>query len=297
MKIAATVYRRKACLAAQRDGAWYDLTAAIQVFRQLRDREPGEVLCTIESLIQTGRCSDAYLNSVFDFLEQHDLLREHTLPEPKRFLLPLRPGKIVALGRNYAAHAAETGHDAPAEPIIFAKSPTSCIGHDEEIVLRDDYGRVDHEVELALIIGKRAKEVPVDAAREYIAGYTILNDVTARDLQKRDIDAGHPWFRSKSLDTFGPLGPVVVTPGDLDWPLNVDLECRVNGEARQKSTTNRFIFPVPELVSFITRHMTLEPGDVISTGTPEGISPIAAGDVVEAEIAGIGVLRNPVVAG
>jgi len=147
---------------------------------------------------------------------------------------------------------------------------------------------------LALVIGRRAKYVAEEDACDYVAGYTILNDVTARGMQKSDIDQGLPWFRSKSIDTFCPLGPVIALPDEMAWPVEVDIELRVNGEVRQKTNTSKFIFSIPEVLSFITRFMTLEPGDIISTGTPEGIAAIVPGDTVEITIPPIGVLRNPV---
>ncbi|MCP4640447.1 MAG: fumarylacetoacetate hydrolase family protein [bacterium] len=220
---------------------------------------------------------------------------QFVLPEDTRFLLPLQPGKILALGRNYAAHAAEGGYEVPDEPVVFCKAPTACIGDGQPIVLKEAYGRVDHEAEIAVVIARRCKEASVEEAGDYIAGYTILNDVTARGMQKADIAKGLPWFRSKSIDTFCPLGPAIVLFDGMPDPFEIDLELRVNGEVRQRGNTRQLVFSVPEIVSHLSRLMTLEPGDVIATGTPEGIAPINPGDVVEIEAPGVGILSNPVV--
>ena len=205
-------------------------------------------------------------------------------------LSPCQPTKIVALGRNYAAHAAEHGADVPSQPLIFLKPPSAVIGPGELIVCPPQSQQVEHEAELAVVIGRPARRVTAAHAWGYILGYTCANDVTARDLQRSD----GQWSRAKGFDTFAPLGPWIVTeldPGDLA------VTCRVNGQVKQQASTADMVFKIAQLVEFITAVMTLEPGDVILTGTPEGVSPIQPGDVVEVEIQGIGALRNPVVAG
>jgi len=205
-------------------------------------------------------------------------------------LSPCQPTKIVALGRNYAAHAAEHGADVPSQPLIFLKPPSAVIGPGEPIVCPPQSQQVEHEAELAVVIGRPARRVTAAHAWGYILGYTCANDVTARDLQRSD----GQWSRAKGFDTFAPLGPWIITeldPGDLA------VTCRVNGQVKQQASTADMVFKIAQLVEFITAVMTLEPGDVILTGTPEGVSPIQPGDVVEVEIQGIGALRNPVVAG
>ena len=204
------------------------------------------------------------------------------------------PEKIICLGLNYTEHARETAIDLPKEPIYFVKANSSVIAHEQPIIYPDGLGRIDPEGELAVIIGKRAKEVTEEEAPDYIGGYTILNDVTARDLQAKDMQNKHPWFRSKSLDTFCPIGPWIVTANEIlpDEPLKLRLS--VNGEVRQNSSTKYLVFKIRALISRISALMTLEPGDVISTGTPEGIAPIYPGDVVEIEVEKIGILRNRV---
>jgi 2-keto-4-pentenoate hydratase/2-oxohepta-3-ene-1,7-dioic acid hydratase in catechol pathway len=208
-------------------------------------------------------------------------------PGQVRVLAPVLPSKVVAVGLNYGSHAIETGRPVPLEPMIFIKPTTSVIGPDETIYLPPQSERVDHEGELAVVIGKAARNVSDVAAAEVILGYTCANDVTARDLQQRDVQ----FTRAKGFDTFCPLGPQVVT--DID-PMRLDLECRVNGEVRQKTNTSDLAVGPAALVAFVSSVMTLLPGDVILTGTPAGISPLADGDVVEVEISSIGVLRNPV---
>lgn len=206
-----------------------------------------------------------------------------------RFLAPSEPSKIVCVGRNYAAHAAELGNDVPKEPLIFLKPPSAIIAPEEPIVLTPYSQRVDHEGELAIIIGKKCSCVEAsDDVRPFILGYTCLNDVTARDLQKKDVQ----YTRAKGFDTFCPFGPWVETDLDLT---RARVETRVNGARRQSAPVTEMIFPVPAIVRWISQMMTLELGDVIATGTPAGIGPLSAGDVVEVTVSGVGTLRNPVV--
>ena len=206
-----------------------------------------------------------------------------------------RCGKVVCVALNYVAHAQEGDFTPPTEPIIFFKPPTSLIGHGQSVVCPARSTRLDYEVELAVVIGSRARNVSADRWEDVVAGYTIFNDVTARDLQLDAIAANAPWDRSKGFDTFGPLGPYLVTPDEIPDPHDLDLEIRIGGNALQRSNTRHMIFPVGLLIADITDGMTLEPGDVIGTGTPDGIGPTANGDVMEATIEGLGTLRSPVV--
>ncbi|UCH36770.1 MAG: fumarylacetoacetate hydrolase family protein [Armatimonadota bacterium] len=216
--------------------------------------------------------------------------------ESPRLLSPLaRPPKILALGRNYRAHALESGLGVPDEPVFFCKASTAVIDPEQPVVIKRDLTRVDPEVELAVIIGERGADIPPERAASFVAGYTVLNDVTARDMQKDDLSKSNPWFRSKGIDTFCPLGPCIVLPDEIREPVELDLEMRVNGEVRQRDNTASLMFKIPYLIEFISHHMTIEPGDIISTGTPEGMAPIKPGDTMEAEVEGIGILRNPVV--
>src|SRR6266404_3144078 len=205
-----------------------------------------------------------------------------------RLVAPVVPSKIVCVGRNYAAHAAELGNDVPKEPLIFLKPPSSIIGPGDAIVLPKYSNRVEHEGELGLVVGRRASHLSDgDNALSYLCGYTCVNDVTARDLQKADVQ----FTRAKGFDTFCPTGPYIES--ELH-PGNLLVEALVNGEVRQSGRTSLMVFPPPFLVRWISRMMTLEPGDLIATGTPSGVGPLVARDVVDIRIGGIGVLSNPV---
>lgn len=205
-----------------------------------------------------------------------------------KFLSPTRPTKIVAVGLNYKAHAEEMGKPLPEEPLIFLKPSTAVISNKMRIVLPSMSKRVDYEGELAVVIGRKCKKVSPEEAPNYILGYSCFNDVTARDLQRKDVQ----YTRAKSFDTFAPYGPWLAT--DLD-PIGLKIETRVNGEVKQKGNTEDMIFSPFELVSFISHVMTLLPGDVIATGTPPGVGPLKPKDKVEVEIEGIGTLTNYVV--
>jgi 2-keto-4-pentenoate hydratase/2-oxohepta-3-ene-1,7-dioic acid hydratase in catechol pathway len=205
-----------------------------------------------------------------------------------KLLAPVIPrSKVVGIGKNYAEHATEMGGDAPAEPLLFLKPNTSVIGPGDAIVLPPQSSQVEHEGELAVLIGKVAKSVPADRALDYVFGYTIGNDVTARDLQKSD----GQWARAKGFDTFCPLGPIVET--DFD-ELGGTLVTRVNGEVRQSGSLDDMVHSVADIVAYASSVWTLLPGDVILTGTPAGVGPLLAGDSVEVEIPGLGILTNPV---
>lgn len=203
-------------------------------------------------------------------------------------LAPCQPTKILGVGLNYRTHAAEVGQVVPPEPLLFFKPPSSVIGPLKPIVYPLLSQQVDYEGELAVVIGQRVRNVSPEKARDFVLGYTCGNDVTARDLQRQD----DQWTRAKGSDTFCPLGPYIVT--DLD-PAHLAIRTWVNGEIRQSAFTADMVFSVAELIAYISQVMTLEPGDVILTGTPAGVGPLQPGDVVEVEIEGIGTLRNPVV--
>jgi 2-keto-4-pentenoate hydratase/2-oxohepta-3-ene-1,7-dioic acid hydratase in catechol pathway len=212
-----------------------------------------------------------------------------SLPEVT-LLAPCTPSKIVALGLNYRDHAEEFGHPIPDTPLLFLKPSTAVIGPDEDIVYPAMSRRVDYEAELAVVIGRTCRHVEAKDFRDYVLGYTVINDVTARDLQKKD----GQFTRSKSFDTFAPLGPWIETA--IPNPDNLTVEAYLNGTRRQYSNTRNMIFGVAAQVAFISRIMTLLPGDVIATGTPSGIGPMVPGDVVEIRVEGIGRLQNRLVA-
>jgi 2-keto-4-pentenoate hydratase/2-oxohepta-3-ene-1,7-dioic acid hydratase in catechol pathway len=201
---------------------------------------------------------------------------------------PVDPSKIVCVGRNYREHAAELGNEVPKEPLLFLKAPSALINNGEPIRLPSQSNRVEHEGELAIVIGRRCRDLYADDdALSYVLGYTCLNDVTARDLQKSDVQ----FTRAKSFDTFCPVGPFVETEIDL---ANGGITTRVNGQVRQNGKFSQMVFPVEFLIRYISNMMTLMPGDVIATGTPSGVGKLDTGDVCEVEIDGIGVLKNPV---
>ena len=207
---------------------------------------------------------------------------------PAPTALAIAPTKIVGVGLNYRAHAAEMGKPLPEEPLLFLKPPSAMIGPGTPIVRPAGYDRVDYEGELCIVIGKRATRVTRERALDHVRGYTILNDVTVRDLQKKDVQ----YTRAKGFDTFCPVGPRVAEGLD---PSRLAIATRLNGQTRQSSTTADMIFDVGYIVAFVSRVMTLEEGDLITTGTPPGVGNLTPGDTVEIEIEGIGVLANPVV--
>jgi 2-keto-4-pentenoate hydratase/2-oxohepta-3-ene-1,7-dioic acid hydratase in catechol pathway len=200
----------------------------------------------------------------------------------------LRPSKIVCVGRNYADHAAELGNEVPKEPLLFLKAPSAAIASGDAIKTPAHSNQVEHEAELAVVIGRQCKNIRDDEdPLSYVLGYTCLNDVTARDIQRHDVQ----FTRGKSFDTFCPIGPWIETELDVS---DIRVACSVNGEIKQDGRTLRMVFPVDFLIRYISRQMTLKEGDVIATGTPSGVSKLNPGDVCEVEIEGIGTLRNPV---
>lgn len=220
----------------------------------------------------------------------------------------VKPGKIIALGLNYRDHIAESpsvhlrgsSKEIPEEPIVFSKTPNVLIGPGEAIRIPGNLveyswnadARTDYEGELAFFIGQGGKNIPEERAGDHISGFTCMNDVSQRNIQTGDPSG---WFRGKSFDTFGPVGPVVVRPRDIDDPQDLHIETRLNGKVVQESNTRHMIFSIPVIISYISRQFTLEEGDLLLTGTPSGVGPLTHGDTVEVEIQGIGVLSNPVI--
>ena len=198
-----------------------------------------------------------------------------------------RPGKIVCVGRNYRAHARELGNDVPSEPLLFLKPPSSVVHDGEEIVIPPYTARVEHEGEIGVVIGRRLRRTAPGETLAAVSGIAAVNDVTARDLQKTD----GQWTRAKGFDTFCPMGPVSKALPALE---ELEVITRVNGEERQRGAARDMVFAIPELLSYISHVMTLEPGDLVATGTPAGVGPLSAGDIVEVEIPGVSFVRNPV---
>lgn len=210
---------------------------------------------------------------------------------------PVQPRKVICLGLNYADHIAESGLASPERPLLFGKLPTTVVGHDHPIVKPAHVTQLDFEAELAVVIGRPGRHIRAEDAYDHVGGYACFNDVSDRESQLGD----GQWFRGKSMDTFGPLGPWIVTPDELIDPHTLEISCTVNGEVRQSSNTSHLVFKIPEIIAFCSESFTLEPGDVIATGTPGGVGLatqtwLRAGDVVEVRIGQIGTLRNEVVA-
>ena len=250
---------------------------------------------SITEMIELGIFSGKTFKDVLKFLNNSSLLETYTEKREVTYEVPIyRPGKILALARNSRAHARELGNEPVEEPIIFAKTVNTMLPHNGEIIFPKELSRVDHEIELGVVIGKKAKNITVEEADEFIAGYTVVNDVTARDMQKTDMANQWPWLRSKNFDTFLPIGPYIVPKEFINDPGDLGLILTVNGEKRQHGNTGSMINPIPVVISYISRFMTLSPGDIICTGTPEGVSPLKVGDVVSASIENIGTLVNKV---
>ena len=239
-----------------------------------------------------GMIEDGALYALAGELSEENLSVEGKEPvarlEDARLLAPVEPSKVVCVGRNYKEHAAELGNAMPAEPLLFLKAPSAIVGHGDAIELPGQSERVEHEGELGVVIGRKCRNVDEDEdPLSYVLGYTCVNDVTARDLQRKDVQ----FTRAKSFDTFCPVGPYFVTGLD---PTDLSVETRVNGEVRQSGRTSAMAFPVPFLIRYISKVMTLNPGDLIATGTPAGVGPLLDGDTVEVEVEGVGTLRNQV---
>ena len=213
----------------------------------------------------------------------------------------INPTKIICIGTNYMDHIEETGLEVPKEPLLFPKTLNCLITHNQPIIYpkylncNRKYNRVDYEVELAFIVKDKCKYVSSNEVYDHVLGYTVFNDITARKMQTKDIVTQKPWFRSKSFDTFGPIGPVIKTTDEIKDPHNLNIELKVNGEVKQSSNTKHLLFKIPETFEYITKLFTMEPGDIVATGTPAGIGPVVPGDLIEATIENIGTLTNKVI--
>jgi 2-keto-4-pentenoate hydratase/2-oxohepta-3-ene-1,7-dioic acid hydratase in catechol pathway len=247
-----------------------------------------------EVLTDIARGADVPLRKAGVVLSANQVRLRSPIPRPRK--------NIVCIGLNYHDHwletAAKRGEPLPSTPVFFTKSPTAVIGPFDDIVYPSATRELDYEVELAVVLGKRGKDIPKEDSYGYVAGYMILNDISARDVQRRHLQH----FRGKSLDTFAPLGPCLTTKDEIEDPHNLDIELKVNGETRQKSNTRNLVFKIPDILETLSQDMTLEPGDIVATGTPAGValgmSPpryLNVGDVIEAQINGLGSIRNRVV--
>ena len=213
----------------------------------------------------------------------------------------INPTKILCLGRNYMEHIKETEAPIPKEPVFFVKTINTLITNNEPIIYpkmlydNNEYNRVDHEVELAFVINQKCKNIPAKTVFEYIQGYTILLDLTARNMQIADRNINLPWYRSKNFDTFAPIGPIIKDANEISDPHNLNIDLKVNGELRQSSNTKHMIFKIPQIIEYLSKFVTLEKGDIIATGTPSGISAINVGDRIEASIEEIGKITHSVI--
>jgi 5-oxopent-3-ene-1,2,5-tricarboxylate decarboxylase/2-hydroxyhepta-2,4-diene-1,7-dioate isomerase len=274
---------------------WLNFSLGMKIYGEVAEMRDRTQVETIQQLLSEGKFELPSLKEIESFIQVHNLSNLLALGKDAILKAPiLHPPKIIALGRNYVLHAKEARLPVPKEPIIFEKASSSVTGPYDTVQIPREYGRIDHEAELAVVIGRRASKVSKREAFSYVAGYTIVQDITARDLQNADLAENNPWFRSKSFDTFTPMGPWLVLTDEIKPPINLKIECRVNGKVRQKANTRDLVFNIPTMIEFITRHITLEPGDVISTGTPEGIGAIKGGDTITTRVAGIGEMKNRV---
>ncbi len=267
-------------------------------FKELKNFPRAPELPFLQLMVELDYFSEETFAEVIAAVGEYHSLDDLIIREPFSWQLPVqRPTKILCLGRNYRAHAAELNNTVPEAPMYFAKVPSSLLPHQGSIRIPAGVGRVDHELELALVIGKRGANIPESKAMEHVAGYTIANDVTAREMQREEQKKGKPWTLAKGMDTFCPLGPWLVPAGSVADPHNLTLELKVDGEVRQKGSTADMVYGIPELIAYISRFMTLEPGDLLLTGTPEGVGPILPGNRIEGTIAELGTLENGVVQG
>jgi 2-keto-4-pentenoate hydratase/2-oxohepta-3-ene-1,7-dioic acid hydratase in catechol pathway len=237
------------------------------------------------------------LSTVFPIITDRTCLNElefNELNDLPPLELPIKSSKIICLAKNYAAHAKEMGvepKDLPKNPSLFLKPASALIGPNENIIIPPQTQQVHHEVELAVIIGKEGKNIPLEDSLSYIFGYSILLDITARDIQSIAKKDGRPWFEAKGFDTFSPIGPVIVTSDEISNPQNLDLELKLNGVTKQRGNTKDMIFKIDQIINYCSSIVTLEPGDIIATGTPDGVGPFKKGDRILATIESIGTLK------
>ncbi len=295
MKLLSFQDSQRAAVGTFVDGSLINLSSLIDAFETTIEKKTSLPVLDATDFLGRGYWEKDRLENLLSFLQEGDRLRKFTVGSNRQPLAPVpRPPKIIALGRNYALHAAESKMPVPSEPIIFCKTSSSVIGPDGTILVPREIGRVDHEVELAVVIGKKAKAVKASDAFNYVAGYTIALDISARELQRSDIEKHNPWYRSKNFDTFTPIGPWIVTVDEIPSPVELQIELSVNGQLRQNANTREMIFDIPTTIEFVTKYISLEPGDIISTGTPEGIGPIRDGDRIVSRIEKIGEMVNHV---
>ncbi len=293
MKIARFNIDGKSKIAVKSSHIWYDYDVILRTRGYAYERDDNRPDTIITRMIEAGKLHQNFVMEQLQWAsfdaDKYHLDLDNVIP-----LLPMRPGKIIGVARNWKNHAKEQGKDMPDSPIFFTKSSNCAIGPEDKITFPKDIGRVDHEGELGVVIGKAAKGVKASDADQFIHSYTITNDITARDLQRELQAKGYPWTAAKSCDSFAPIGPCLSLPGRM-LPLDKQkIEVRVNKEIRQHGTLSEMNWKVPELIEVISKHITLDPGDIIACGTPSGIGPIMPGDEVSVQVSGIGTLVNKV---
>ena len=281
-------------LGLERDGVMVDLTKALSIYETLKTGFADDPIQHIEALIWDDLLNVDFLGDVMECMSKDGLIADITVSGEYTTNVPLYPGKIIAVGQNYQKHIKEMNNTVPELPVIFGKWPSTVIGQGAPILKPSWIGKMSYEAELAFVVGKRAKNVKAAEAMQYVTGYTCLNDITARDLQGKDRAVKNPWMQAKNFDTFAPIGPCILPAGMVKEPVEIGVQCKVNGEMRQDGNTRDFIFDIPTVIEYITKIMALEPGDIVTTGTPEGVGAIEPGDVVEVICEGIGTLTNPV---
>ena len=277
-------------------GSMIDLTRAISLFEVTVQKNLRPPVRYIEELIQENALNAGYIGNVIEQVEKYGLRDDFTVADGYITGAPVYPGKIIALGQNYVEHIKEFNNKLPDKPVLFGKWPSNVIGPGEAIVKPADVERMDYEAELAVIIDRDARNVSAESAMDYVGGYTCLNDVTARGVQMEHMAESLPWMQSKNYQTFAPMGPCILLKDAVEEPVSISVKSKVNGELRQDGNTSDFIFDIPSMIEYISTIMTLEAGDVITTGTPSGVGPIEPGDVVEIICENIGALTNPVIA-
>lgn len=277
-------------------GRQYNCTLAWELYKQNEMNNQGPSFQFVQMIIEMDLFHAETFDELFETLKKLRSIEDLVIRDEVRFTVPIvRPQKIICVGRNYRDHARELDNPVPEEPIIFCKSPSAMIASGEKIRIPAGIGSVHHEGELAIVVGKTASKISASKAFEFIAGYTILNDVTARDLQKKYKDQGLPWFLAKSFDTFCPIGPYIVPANALKNPQDLQIKVEVNNEVRQDGNTKDMITPIADLIAYISKFLTLVEGDIIATGTPAGVSALKKGDRVSIEISEMGKLENSVV--
>lgn len=277
------------------ENALYNFSWAWEIYKEIKNQGRGPSLNFLQVMVEADFFNLETFQEVLSTLKEVRPLSDLQLSGNFTFLPPInRPQKILCVGRSYKAHAEEFANEVPAEPIFFSKAPSALISHNESIRIPPGVGRVDFEGELAVVISKRAQQISESKAFDFIAGYSILNDVTARELQQSDFKEGRPWFRSKSFDTFCPFGPFLLAKDAIENYRDLEIEVTVNGARKQHASISEMIFSVEKIVAYISKFCTLQPGDVIATGTPAGVGQLNAGDSVECKISHIGTLKNTV---